>query len=58
MNVLFAIFLAPAAAAAGGGEVCRDCAALLSDSVDYEVIVDRRDEPEGLCQCRGLFWNT
>ena len=58
MNVLFAIFLAPVAEAAGGGDVCGDCGAVLSDSVDDEMIVDRRDEPEGLSQCRGLFWNT
>jgi hypothetical protein len=48
MNILFGVFLAPATEAAVGDHVCRDCVAVLSDSADHEVIVDRRDEPEGL----------
>jgi hypothetical protein len=57
MNVLFTVFPAPAAEAGVRGDVRRDCVAVLSNSVDHEVVVDRRDEPEGLSQCRGLLWN-
>jgi hypothetical protein len=51
INVQFAVLVAPAIGAAAGAAVRVSCARLLvapSDSADREVIVDCRDEPEGL----------